>query len=158
MASFQTQIVAQPDKVDFRIKRSLPFSLEKVYRAYSEPELYSQWYMPGMIILKMDCKTEGAFCHTHLMADNKTYGFRGVYHEVLPQQRIVRTSEFFGLPQKLMPNIEITDFIKIDNDNTEVNIHTICPSVEVRNAMIQHGMKEALTTQDGDLANVLNTM
>lgn len=152
----KTQIVAQPNSADFQIVRQMPYSVEKVFKAYSEPALYGQWYMPNMNIQKMDCKTEGCFHHTHLMPDGSVCGFKGVYHEVIANQKIIRTSEFFGLPQKLIPNIEITTFIPIDVSSTQITIHTICPSTEIRDAMISHGMQAALSQQDLSLAQLLN--
>lgn len=57
---------------------------------------------------------------------------------------IIKTSEFIGLPQKMVPVLETTTFEKTENSNTKVTIHTLCASSEFRNAMIKNGMEQHL--------------
>ena len=109
----------------------------------------------NMLIEKMECKTGGSFQHSHVHTNGMKFGFRGVYHEVETPDKIIKTSEFVGLPQKMHPVLETTFFETIANGNTSVTIHTICPSVEYRDAMIQNGMEQHLQLSHQLLDNVL---
>ena len=156
--SNKTQIIAEPGKTGFEIIREFSSSKENVFRAFTELELFVQWFMPkemNMIIEKMECKTGGSFHHSHTHSNGMKFGFRGVYHEVEVPNRIIKTSEFIGLPQKMQPVLETTSFEILETGNTKVTIHTLCPSVEYRNAMIQNGMEQHLQISYQLLDNLL---
>jgi uncharacterized protein YndB with AHSA1/START domain len=141
------EIVAEAGKHDFLIIREFNASKENVFRAFSEPEYLKEWFMPaemGFTIEQMDCKTGGYFQNHHTHPNGMKFGFKGVYHEVIAPDLIIKTSEFIGLPQKMTPVLEKTTFETIDDGKTKVTIHTICVSNEFRDAMIQNGMKNHL--------------
>ncbi|MEQ1678239.1 MAG: hypothetical protein ABL876_16165, partial [Chitinophagaceae bacterium] len=86
------------------------------------------------------------------------FGFRGIYHEILLNEQIIKTSEFEGLPQKVDPVLEKTIFETIPGDRCKVTIHTICPSVGYRDNMIAAGMEPALATTHAQLDTLLTSL
>jgi uncharacterized protein YndB with AHSA1/START domain len=143
----ETRVLAAAGKQDIRVTRDFDAGIDMVFRAFSEPELLVRWFLPAdlkMRVLEMDCRTGGGFDHRHTHADGMTFGFRGVFHEVLPPTTIVKTSEFLGLPQKMPAVLEYTHFESLSDYKTRVTIHTICPSEDFRNGMVQNGMEPAL--------------
>ena len=76
----------------------------------------------------------------HTGPDGLTYGFRGIYHELIQNERIVKTSEFLGLPFKVLPTLEVLSFEEQEGQ-TFLSIQIICDSVVTRDAMVQHGMQ-----------------
>lgn len=152
------EIIAEAGKHDFSIVREFNASKEKVFKAFTEPKYLKQWFMPAEMaftIEQMECKTGGKFENHHSHQNGMKFGFRGVYHEVNEPNLIIKTSEFFGLPQKMIPVLETTTFEEIENDKTKVTIYTICASNEFRNAMIQNGMEQHLKTSYTLLDNLL---
>jgi uncharacterized protein YndB with AHSA1/START domain len=158
MSDNKTEIIAEAGKYDFSIIREFNATNEKVFKAFTEPGYLKQWFMPAEMaftIEQMECKTGGSFQNSHVHPNGMKFGFRGVYHEVNEPDLIIKTSEFTGLPQKLMPVLETTTFEKTGNGSTKVIIHTLCASPEFRDAMIQNGMEQHLKISYGLLDNML---
>jgi uncharacterized protein YndB with AHSA1/START domain len=158
MPENKIEIIAEVGKHDFSIIREFNASKEKVFKAFTEPEYLIQWFMPvemAFTIELMECKTGGSFQNHHLHQNGMKFGFRGVYHEVNKPNLIIKTSEFTGLPQKMIPVLEITTFEKTKAGNTKVTIHTLCASTEFRDAMIQNGMEQHLKISYSLLENIL---
>jgi uncharacterized protein YndB with AHSA1/START domain len=147
MADNKIEIIAEKGKHDFSIVREFNAPTEKVFKAFSEPEYLKQWFMPlemAFTIEKMECKTGGSFENHHSHPNGVKFGFRGVFHEVNEPNLIIKTSEFTGLPQKMIPVLETTTFEKTEIGNTKVTIYTLCVSTEYRDAMIKNGMENHL--------------
>jgi uncharacterized protein YndB with AHSA1/START domain len=154
----KTKIVAEQNKQDFIITRKFDATIENVFKVFSEPEYLKQWFMPpemAFTIKRMECKTGGSFENHHSHQNGMKFGFRGVYHEVSEPNLIIKTSEFTGLSQKMMPVLETTTFEKTTNGKTKVTIHTLCTSVAFRDAMIQNGMENHLKISYTLLDNLL---
>jgi uncharacterized protein YndB with AHSA1/START domain len=154
----KTQIIAENGKHDFLIIREFAATKEKIFNAFSNPDLFKEWFMPkemGLTIKKMECLTGGSFAYSHKHPNGMQFSFQGVYHEVKQPDLIIKTSEFVGLPQKVLPVLEVTTFEDLENGNTKVTIHSFCPSCEYRDAMIQNGMEEHLQISYQLLDNIL---
>jgi uncharacterized protein YndB with AHSA1/START domain len=156
----KTEIIAEPNKQDFLVHREFESSKELLFKAFTDPEMLAQWFLPknlDMTIHQMDCKSGGSFYHTHRHESGMEFGFKGVFHEVTPNDRIVKTSEFVGLPQRLLPTLEFTTF-ESQGAGTKVTIQTLCPSVEYRDEMIKNGMENALIKAHEQLDDLLKSM
>jgi uncharacterized protein YndB with AHSA1/START domain len=157
----ETKIIAEPGKQDFLIIREFDAPKENVFKSFTEPEYLKQWFMPkemGFTIEQMECKTGGSFQNCHSHPNGMKFGFRGVYHEVNEPNLIIKTSEFFGLPQKMVPVLETTTFETTENGSTKVTIHTLCTSAQFRDAMIQNGMENHLKISYTLLDNLLSNL
>ena len=87
----KTKIVAEPNKQDFFITREFDAPKEIVFNAFTSPDLFVQWFLPTelkMEIEVMDCKTGGNYRHFHKHQNGMHFGFRGVFHEVTPFEKI----------------------------------------------------------------------
>ena len=62
-----------------------------VWRWLSSPEALRQWLSPT---LEIDLRVGGAYLHVWRNADGNEMTMRGVYHEVVPPERVVRTEAF----------------------------------------------------------------
>lgn len=158
MSNHSTLLLAEPGQLDFTISRIFSAERDKVFAAFSQPDFLQRWFMPKNAALNihyMTCQTGGTFHFTHQGPQGGQFGFRGVYHEVLPPDKIIKTSEFEGLPQKLEPVLEITSFEDIGVNQTKVTIHTLCPSVAYRDGMIQANMEPILEVTHGQLDELL---
>ena len=153
-------IIAEPNKQEFFITREFSAPQELVFRAYSDPILLSQWFLPKELKMEidfMDCKTGGSYHHVHVHSSGKKFGFTGVYHEVTAPERIVKTSEFEGLPERGHVVLEITTFEKLAEDRTKVISHSICRSVADRDGMVHSGMEPTLISAHDQLDALLAT-
>jgi uncharacterized protein YndB with AHSA1/START domain len=70
---------------------------EKVYRAWTDPELLKQWFAPKPYttpIVEMDVRPGGANLIVMRGPDGKDMPNRGVYLEVVPNERLVFTDAY----------------------------------------------------------------
>jgi uncharacterized protein YndB with AHSA1/START domain len=70
---------------------------EKVYRAWTEPELLKQWFAPKPYttpIVEIDVRPGGSAYFVMRGPDGKDLPNRGVYLEVVPNEKLVSTDAY----------------------------------------------------------------
>ena len=140
----KTKLVAEPGKQDFFIEREFDASRDLVFRAFSEPDLLVQWIGPDRLTMKIekfDNRSGGSYRFLHLDDKGNQYGFNGVIHEVAAPERVIRTFEFEGLPERGHVSLETALFEELPNDRTLLKIHSVFKSVDDRDGMINSGME-----------------
>jgi uncharacterized protein YndB with AHSA1/START domain len=90
----QPNTVAERELVLTRIIDALP---EKVYRAWTEPELLKQWFAPlpwTTSVAELDVRAGGSNMVVMRDPDGNEYPSRGIYLEVVKNKRLVFTDAF----------------------------------------------------------------
>jgi uncharacterized protein YndB with AHSA1/START domain len=75
-----------------------------------------------------------------------------VFHDVVANQRIVQTFQYDGWPNDV--SLETLTFDDLDG-RTRVHTHSVFPSVESRDAMIESGMERGVHDSMSRLDKVL---
>jgi len=91
---------APPATPDIVITREFDAPRDRVFAAYVDAEAVSQWWGPRMyetVVDSLDARHGGTWRFTN-RKDEDEHSFRGVYHDVVPAQRIVNTFEYEGMP------------------------------------------------------------
>ena len=136
----ETQITADPEVPLIRITREFDASPEKVFRAHTEADLVKQWLGPRGLEMKVDhfdCRTGGSYRYIHLDGENE-YAFHGSFHEVRPDERIVQTFTFEGMPDGVaLEKLVLED---LGNGRTRLTGTSLCDSFADRDAMLASGM------------------
>lgn len=154
----KTQLLAEAGQQNYTIVREFAAPREKVFKAFTNADLYAQWFLPRdlkMQVEKMNAVSGGSFSHSHTQPGAGKFQFYGVYHEVIAPELIIKTSEFIGLPFKTKPVLELTRFESIDAGRTRVTIECICASNAERDGMISAGMEPTLTITHQQLDELL---
>ena len=138
---------------DFDAPRSL------VFEAMSKPELLQRWLWgpPGwsMVECANDMKVGGAFRHVWRRTDGSEMAMRGVYREVVPPERIVRTESFtFGCDAQAGEQVG-TLVLTERGGKTTLTLTVLYPSKEARDATIASGMERGVTASYDRLAELL---
>jgi uncharacterized protein YndB with AHSA1/START domain len=157
----ETKIVATPGRQDFFIEREFDAPRDLVFRAFSEPELLLQWLGPDnlkMEIDKFDNRSGGSYRFVHIDEQGNRYGFNGVIHEVAAPERVIRTFEFEGLPERGHVSMEIAEFQIVTSDRTKLKIQSIFKSVADRDGMIASGMEGGMNQSYIKLDVLLNKL
>ncbi len=155
-----TQITALAHSQDILIKRSFAAAADLVFKLFVEKDLQIRWqsaFLQDFAFEAFEPTNGGSFHSTHTGADGQKYGFKGVYHELIPNEKIIKTSEFLGLPFKVTPTLEILTFVPNEDGTTSLNIQIICDSTTTRDAMVQHGMQAHFDAIFGFMDTLLNT-
>ena len=94
------KLVIEPGKHDIVMSREFNAPRELVFRALTDPTLVPRWWGPKdvtTIVDKMDVQMGGIWRYVQRGTDGSEYGFRGVYHEITPPERLVYTFEWEGM-------------------------------------------------------------
>ncbi|MGW2786636.1 SRPBCC family protein [Streptomyces populi] len=141
----ETQIEADPALPTILIAREFDAPPERVFRAYTDPDLLVRWLGPRRMTMRIDvyeARTGGSYRYVHREDDGTEYGFRGVFHEVRPDERIVQTFAYDGFPDGV--SLETTLFEDL-RGRTRVTTTSLMASLDARDAMIRSGMRRGVT-------------
>ncbi len=143
MASL-TVAVPEDSKQNIESVVSINAPLEKVFDAHVNPDLFTKWFMRGneVNVKHYEGKTGGSWHIAEKAEDGTEYDFCGSYHEVATNERIIWTFEFLGMPERGHVSIERIDFKKINDNTTEIHMHSTFMSQADRDGMIQSGMED----------------
>jgi uncharacterized protein YndB with AHSA1/START domain len=89
---------------EYEMTRVFDAPRDLVFAAYTDPQQIPRWWGPRgvtTIVDTMDMRPGGTWRFIQRGADRAEYGFRGVYREVVPPERLVYTLVFeFAFPGK----------------------------------------------------------
>jgi uncharacterized protein YndB with AHSA1/START domain len=114
---------------------------EQVFRAHAEPELVAQWLAAWNIEMRIahfDFRTGGAYRYLHA-GDGQEHGFYGSFHEVRPDELIVQTFTFEGVPDGVA--LERILFEDAGNGRTRLRSTSLVDSFESRDAFAAGGLE-----------------
>ena len=125
-----------------------------------------RWWAPksrrvSLVGCDADVRVGGSYRYVAKLDSGGQFAFSGVYKEVTPYSRLVYTEMFeptaSGAPADDVPLIVTVTFEERDG-KTHVVSHSLCPSKDVRDAIIatgmEHGMRESMDQLD-ELAALL---
>ena len=137
----ETRIVADPDVPLVRIIREFDAPRDKVFRAHTDPDLLVQWLGPRnltMTVDHFDCRTGGSYRYVHTQ-DGEEYAFRGCFHEVRPDELIVQTFTFEGMPDGVaLEKLVLED---LGDGRTRLTATSLVDSFEGRDGFLASGME-----------------
>lgn len=139
----RTQIEAVPDLPVIRITREFDAPPERVFRAWTDPDLFAQWVGPRSIetvIDVWDARTGGEWRYTARRdSDAFAMGFWGSFHEVRAPERLVQTFSFDGAPDGV--SLETMTFEELDGGRTRIMATSVVESIEIRDQILASGME-----------------
>ncbi|MDQ1586569.1 MAG: hypothetical protein QOJ90_2947 [Actinomycetota bacterium] len=143
-STHETEILSDPDVPLVRIIREFDAPPEKVFRAHTDADLLVQWLGPRRHQMKIDhfdCRTGGSYRYIH-SSDGNEYGFHGSFHEVRPNELIVQTFTFEGVPDSVaLEKLELHD---LGDGRTRLVATSLVDSFADRDAMIASGMESGI--------------
>ncbi len=129
----KTKINAEDGKQELVITREFDLPLELLFKAYTEPVIVEQWM--GTKVIKLENKKHGSWQFLTSDANGNKYGFNGVIHEFVPDQKITRTFEMENT--SFPPQLEFLEFEKITHNTSKLTMHMVFKSVALRDQMLQ---------------------
>jgi uncharacterized protein YndB with AHSA1/START domain len=156
-ATAGTTVVTTPSDREIVSERVFDAPRERVFAAYTDPELIPQWWGPRgttTIVDQMDVRPGGAWRFVGRDSDGTETAFRGTYREVTPPERIVQTFEWEGMPGHVV--VETATFEDLGG-RTKVTATSLFHTSEERDGMLASGMERGLTETHDRLAELLAT-
>jgi uncharacterized protein YndB with AHSA1/START domain len=129
---------------------------ELVFRAYTDPKLFVQWWGPRRYenkVEKFDSRSGGEWRVVQVGEDGSKHGFRGVNHDVTTPDRICQTFEYEGFPGHVA--LQTATFEPLGN-KTKVIAQIVFQSVMDRDGMVASGMRDGADESMERLAELLD--
>ena len=143
-STYETQIIVDERVPLVRIVREFDAPPAKVFRAHADPELLAQWLGPRDHELRVDhydCRTGGAYRYAQTRGGEE-YRFFGSFHEVRPNEVIVQTFCFEGMPDGVA--LERIEFDDLGDGRTRLTATSLVDSFEGRDAFVASGMEQGV--------------
>jgi uncharacterized protein YndB with AHSA1/START domain len=140
----ETEIVADEKVPSVRMTREFDAPAAKVFRAHADPELFAQWIGPHDLetsIDHFDCRTGGAYRFVQRRGDDE-FGFHGCFHEVRPNEVIVQTFTFEGVPDGVA--LQRAQFEELKDGRSRLTVTSLVGSFEERAAILASGMEHGV--------------
>jgi uncharacterized protein YndB with AHSA1/START domain len=158
VASSGTATVTLPKDEQILITREFDAPKHRVYRAWTTPELVKRWWSGNRgetTIAEIDLRVGGAWRCVMVTDDGFEVAFHGEYREIVPNQRIVSTEVYEGMPEGEALNT--VTFAEADGRTTLIMLvqHT---SKEARDAHIGSGMEAGMREAMDLLERVANAL
>lgn len=149
--------VTTPSDREIVAERVFDAPRDRVWRAFTEPKLVAQWWGRGnkVVVERMEVERGGHWRFVEHSPDG-VHGFEGRYREVTPQDRIVQTFEWDGMPAHVI--IETIVFEDAGEGRTRVVntslFHTAEECAGMKNSGMEQGMGESYAALDRLLSSL----
>jgi uncharacterized protein YndB with AHSA1/START domain len=146
MTSTGTATVTLPTDERILITREFAAPKHLVYRAYTTPELVRRWWNAkrgDVTSCEIDLRVGGRWRFVMVTPDGFEVAFHGEYRELVPNERIVTTEVYEGVPDPGEGVLNTVTFAEA-NGRTTLTILVQCPSRDVRDAIIDSGMEAGM--------------
>jgi uncharacterized protein YndB with AHSA1/START domain len=143
----KTTVTAEPGKQEVIITREFDAPRELVFKAHTDPKLYTQWLGPRgyeMVLDTFEPYSGGRYRYIHKDQNGNEFGFHGVFHEI-SEERMIQTFEFEGLPESGHVTLDTMRLESLPGNRTRVTIQSLFQSVSDRDGMVQSGMERGMT-------------
>ena len=161
MKNTETLQVTAPTDREIVLTRVFDAPRRLVFDAMTKAELLQRWLFgpPGwsMVVCENDMRVGEVFRHVWRGPDGKEMAMGGVYREVVPPERIVRTESFqFGCDAQSGEQVG-TLVLTEHGGKTALTLTLLYPSKEARDATIASGMERGVAASYDRLEELLAT-
>jgi uncharacterized protein YndB with AHSA1/START domain len=139
-----TATVTLPTDEQILITREFDAPKHLVYEAFTTPELVRRWWSANrgeVTVAEIDLRVGGTWRYVMVTQEGFEVAFHGEYREIVPNERIVSTEVFEGMPDAEAVNtLTLTEV----DGRTTLTILVEHASKEHRDAHIESGMEAGL--------------
>lgn len=139
-----TEVTAPPGDREFVLIKYFDASPARVFKAYTDPELIPRWWGPARYATTVDVmetRHGGRWRFVQRDDEGNEHAFRGIFHEVIDDERITWTFEYEGAPGHIA--LETVTF-EPEGDGTRLTAKSVHQSVIARDAMLQTGAESGM--------------
>lgn len=140
----EMKVTAEPGVPQILTEREFDAPRDLLYRAFTEPDLLTQWLGPRQYTMKVDrydLRDGGTYRYLHIGDDGAEHGFHGVFHGEPSPDGMVQTFEYEGMPGHVSMD---TVTFEERGGTTVVRTNSVFQSVEARDGMYQSGMADGM--------------
>jgi uncharacterized protein YndB with AHSA1/START domain len=147
--------LTKPSEREIRVERVFDAPRGRVFAAYTDPELISQWWGPfetTTVVEELDARQGGRWVFKVTDSDGTEIEFQGVFRELIEPERISMTFEWDGMPGYV--SVDTATFEDL-GEQTRIVSTTIFYTAEERDGMLDSGMEKGLNESYARLDQLL---
>ena len=145
-----TARVTTPSDDEILITREFDAPSHLVYKAWTTPELVRLWWAGkrgAVTLAEIDLRVGGTWRYVMTTSEGFECAFHGEYREIVPNERIVATEVYEGVPADEAPAPEppvtIVTFTEADGRTTLTQLMQ-CHTKELRDLILASGMESGM--------------
>lgn len=157
----QTEVLKLTTQGDREIVMTRAFHAPRrlVFDALTQPELVKRWLIgpPGwsMPVCEIDLKVGGSYRYVWRHTDGKEMGVRGVYRDIVPQERVICTERF---DEAWYPGEALLTTTLVEQDGkTTLTSTVLYVSKEARDGVLKSGMENGVAASYDRLAELVSS-
>jgi uncharacterized protein YndB with AHSA1/START domain len=142
--------VTLPTDEQIRITRDFDAPRHLVYKAWTTPELVKRWWNAKrgeVTVAEIDLRVGGKWRYAMVTPDGPEVAFHGEYREIVPNERLVTTEIYEGLPEDVSEEdaatLNTATFDERDG-HTTLTILVEAKNKASRDAIVESGMEAGL--------------
>ena len=139
--------VTLPSDEEILIVREFDAPKHLVFKAWTTPELVRRWWTTDrgeMTVCEIDLRVGGTWRYVMVTPTGFEVGFHGEFREIVPDERIVSTEAYEGIPDS-DGNASLNTLLLSEEDGrTTMTVLVEHPTTEGRDAHINSGMEAGM--------------
>ena len=150
MTSSGRATLTLPTDEQILITREFDAPKHLVYKAWTTPELVKRWWHAKrgeVTVVEIDLRVGGKWRYVMVAEGGFEVGFHGEYREIAPNERIVSTEIYEGLPEGVSEEegatVNTTTFTEANGRTTLILLMQAASKIS-RDAIIDSGMEAGL--------------
>ncbi|MBA2295241.1 MAG: SRPBCC family protein [Actinobacteria bacterium] len=147
MTSSGTATVTLPTDEQILITREFDAPKHLVYKAWTTPELVRRWWTAKrgeMTVCEIDLRVGGTWRYVMVAEGGFEVGFHGEYREIVPNERLVSTEAYEGIPDAdAHAALNTLTLTEVDG-RTMLSVLVEHPTKEGRDAHVESGMEAGM--------------
>jgi uncharacterized protein YndB with AHSA1/START domain len=147
MVSSGTATVSLPTDEQILITREFDAPRHLVWEAWTSPELVKRWWHANrgeVTVAEIDLRVGGTWRYVSVTEGGMEVAFHGEYREIVPNERLVSTEAYEGIPDAdANATVNTMTLTEVDG-RTTLTVLVQCPSKETRDAIIDSGMEAGM--------------
>jgi uncharacterized protein YndB with AHSA1/START domain len=148
--STRSAILTLPTDEQILITREFNAPRHSVWRAWTEPDLVRRWWHAKrgeVTVCEIDFRLGGKWRYVQVTPDGFEVGFHGEYLEIVPDERLVTTETYEGLPEGVSDEegstVNTATFDELGG-RTTLTLLIQAVNKTSRDAIIESGMEDGL--------------
>ena len=131
-------ILTKPTDLEFRVERVFDHPIERVWAAYTDPELIPQWWGDQTRVDHMDVRVGGTWRFISKAGEGQEFATVGEFLEVTPPTRLVQT---FGMEGPFGAATQTIEFEPVGRE-TRLRLTSRFATTEERDQVLAYGAEK----------------
>lgn len=156
----KTKVTAEDGKHDLLITREFDLPVDLLFKAHVESDIFEQWMSHeygSTKVRKLEGRKHGSWqFETTDNEGNVVFQAHGVFHDFIPNERIIRTFEMDNTPFPVQ--LEFLEFETLTEDTSKLSLQIIYKSIELRDQMLKMPFAQGMNMAHNRLQDIVSKL